>query len=473
MHDLAITGGLAVTANGTGPFDVGIANGRIATLAPAGMLGASALRTLDASGKIIVPGGVDPHIHSKWPMPRADGQILEHTADIEQVSRAALFGGTTTLIDFAPWDRDCTLAESIERRSVDFRRSHCDYAYHVMLSGSVPSAILDEIHEIVEGGHPSIKIFTTDITPSRRGRRVPFGDVWEVVQRLATAGGIAAIHAEDDELVMHMYDRLEREGRTHFTNMPEVHSELSEELAFRRVIGLAEHIEGAALYMMHVSAATGVEAIAESRAKGNPIFGETLHQYALFSAEDAYFRQHGQIYHTYPSLKYDRDRDALWDGMTNGTIGAIATDELCTLLGTKLHGSRIDDVTGGNSGVEPRMGIMFTEAVTNRGFSLENFVDLTSANAARYLGLYPKKGAIAVGSDADLCVIDPSARFVLRKEHLHETDYSPWEGWEIKGWPIATIANGNVAVEKGVLNAKPGDGQWVRRKLSERALFGG
>jgi dihydropyrimidinase len=253
--------------------------------------------------------------------------------------------------------------------------------------------------------------------------------------------------------------------------MPEVHNSLSEDLAFRRVIRLAEHIDGAALYMMHVSAATGVAAIAEARADGYPIYGETLHQYALFTAE-AYLRPNGQIYHTYPSLKRDADCRALWDGMKTGAIKTVATDGICTPLEVKIQGRRIDDTTGGNAGVEPRMGVIYSESVVQRRYSLEHFVDLTSANAARLLGLYPRKGAIAAGSDADIVLIDPTPRGPLRKDELHETDYSPWEDWPIAGWPVLTMRRGKVVVENGRLNSDASEGRWLPRKVDSSVLAG-
>src|SRR6185437_10547806 len=187
---------------------------------------------------------------------------------------------------------------------------------------------LPQLKEAVEAGHPSVKIFTTDITPSRKGRMVDFGDIWEVLKVLAEAGGIAAIHAEDNDIVMHMYEKLTREDRTGFENMAEVHNTLSEDLSFNRVIRLAANIEGAALYMMHTSAATGVAAIARSRAAGFPIYGESLHQYMLYNSED-YKRPNGQIYHTYPSLKSSEDQAALWAGTLDGSINCVATDEIC------------------------------------------------------------------------------------------------------------------------------------------------
>src|SRR5262249_29960450 len=159
---------------------------------------------------------------------------------------------------------------------------------------------------------PTVKIFTTNILPSRQGRMIDFGDIWDIFKVLAKHGGLGVIHAEDNDIVMHMYAKLIREGRVGFENLAEVHNQLSEGLRFRRVLRLAESVPGTALYMMHTSAATGVAAIAEARAKGLPIYGETLHQYMMYSQED-YKRPNGQMYHTYPSLKSREDQKALWD----------------------------------------------------------------------------------------------------------------------------------------------------------------
>src|SRR4029077_14516769 len=158
---------------------------------------------------------------------------------------------------------------------------------------------------------------------------------------------------------------------------------------------LAQSVPGTALYMMHVSAGNGVAAIAEAPAKGLAIYGETLHQYLIYSKDD-YKRPNGQIYHTYPSLKSVEDQKELWRGTASDLIHCVATDELCCTLKDKLLGSRIDDTTGGNSGVEPRLGVMYTEMVARRGYSLSQYVDLVSSNAAKIMGLYPKKGAIAI-----------------------------------------------------------------------------
>ena len=260
MLDILIRGGEVVTPQGCGVYDVGIAGEKIVAVDKAGALRADEnARIIDADGKIVMPGGIDPHVHCSWHIPAIEGVPAQLTAPPAQVSRAALYGGTTTMIDFAAWEEEETFEQTISRRDEDWRgRCHCDYAYHLMLRGGMPLELIDAIPEVIQAGYPTIKIFTTDITPSRRGRMVDFGYMWEVFQVMARSGGLGVIHAEDNDLVMHMYGRLFQEGRTGFENMAEVHSVLSEDLSFRRVLRLAENVEGTALYMMHISAATGV-----------------------------------------------------------------------------------------------------------------------------------------------------------------------------------------------------------------------
>ncbi|MFL5287285.1 MAG: dihydroorotase, partial [Rhodopila sp.] len=265
------------------------------------------------------------------------------------------------------------------------------------------------------------------------------------------------------------YGRLIREGRTGFENMAEVHNTLSEDVSFRRIIRLAEKVPGTALYMMHVSAATGVSAIHEARQRGTPIYGESLHQYMLYTKED-YKRPNGQIYHTYPSLKGQEDHAALWQGTLDGSINCVATDEICCTLKQKLQGVRIDDTTGGNAGVEPRVALMYTEMVGRRGYSLRRYVDLVSTNAAKIMGLYPRKGALAAGSDADICVLDPADQRVIRAEDLHEADYTPWEGRKMDAWPCLTVLRGKIVVENDTFKGSLEDGKWQHRRVAEEIL---
>ena len=339
MLDLIIRGGDVVTPQGVAQCDLAIKGETIAAVAAPGTLADSeAARVIDAAGKIVMPGGIDPHVHMQHPFMVPDGTIL-YTQGPDRVGMAALYGGTTTLIDFAYVTAERSVRAAIEARDADFApKSCCDWAYHLMLSSEPPHTQFAELAEAIQAGYPTIKIFTTNIWPHRTGRMIDFGDIWETFKVLAKEGGLGVIHAEDNDIVMHMYAKLIREGRAGFENMAEVHNTLSEDLSFRRVLRLAESVPGTALYMMHVSAATGVAAISEARAKGLPIYGESLHQYMLYTAED-YKRPNGQIYHTYPSLKSSEDHKALWAGTRNGAINCVATDELCCTLREKTMGA--------------------------------------------------------------------------------------------------------------------------------------
>ena len=262
MLDLVIRGNRVVTPQGVAAFDVAVQGEKIVAVAAAGTFGAQATqRLIDAGEKIVMPGGIDPHVHCAWFLPNPDG-TAGTTDPPAVVSRASLFGGTTTIIDFARWTHGNTIEGAIARRDQDWaRQCHCDYSYHVMIEGRLPPELYGQIGEAIRAGYPTVKIFTTDITHSRRGRMVDFGDIWEVFQVVAREGGLCVMHGEDNDIVMHMYDRLIREGRTGFENLAEVHNALSEDLSFRRVIRLAESVPGMTLYFMHVSAATGVQAI--------------------------------------------------------------------------------------------------------------------------------------------------------------------------------------------------------------------
>jgi len=253
--------------------------------------------------------------------------------------------------------------------------------------------------------------------------------------------------------------------------MAEVHNALSEDLAFRRVIRLAESVPGAAICLLHVSAAAGVAAIREARARGLPIYGESLQQYLLYTSDD-YRKSKGQIYHNYPSLKGVKDQAALWGATLDGAISCIATDALCCPLAQKIQGARIDDVTSGSVGVEPRVALMYTEMVGKRGYPLSRYVDLVSTNAAKIMGLYPRKGALAAGSDADICVLDPADQRVITASDLHEADYTPWEGRKMDAWPCLTVLRGKVVVEAGVFKGSLSDGKWQHRKVAQ-AMFDG
>lgn len=469
MLDLLIRGGTVVTPGGAGAWEVGVEGERIVAVGLPGSLPVETARVIDATGKIVVPGGVEPHAHIGSPVLTAPQIQISGPAE---VTAAAVFGGTTTVVDFAVQSPQGDIFAALEERKARWAgQSYADYSWHCTLThGFDPAVVLPQIAGVVADGFPSFKIFTTSVRPpgGAHTNHVDYGRLAAVMERVEAAGGIMVVHSEDDEMVQYNYELARVEGRWDWHHMHEVHTNLSEEVSFRRVITLARR-ESAGLYLVHVSAAEGAEAVARARAEGQPVYGETLHNYLSFTAGN-YREPDGMKYHTYPSLKSEMDRQRLWDGVLRGDLSTVATDHISTTYSQKTAGRTVADVTGGHNGIETRLGIVYTEGVGRRGMSLERFVDVTSANAARVLGFYPRKGAIAPGSDADIAIIDPTVKKRLSMADLHLVDYSIWEGWPLEGWPVTTILRGKVVVEDGKLLAQPGTGRLIPRKVDAAVL---
>ena len=326
MLDLVIRGGQVVAPWGVGTWDVAIQGEKIVAVAEPGTLPGDVGRVIDASGKIVMPGGIEPHAHASvrlpYPSSLAAGHVL---GPPESISKACVFGGTTTVVDFANWRPGSDLFKSIEDKDAIYKgHSYVDYTFHCILIGigtegatpqqgvPLPFSIINQVKEVIEGGFNTIKVWTTNTSPTRPKQMVDFGHVWAIMERVVEAGGVLAVHAEDEDITMFANRKLHDEERIATEFLHEAHSNLSEDLSFRRVIRLAEWT-GAAIYMMHVSAKEGVDAIAEARSRGQPVFGETLHHFANFSSQ-VYKDPDGPLYHTYPSLKYQEDGEALWAG---------------------------------------------------------------------------------------------------------------------------------------------------------------
>ncbi|GIX47388.1 MAG: dihydropyrimidinase [Candidatus Tectimicrobiota bacterium] len=474
MLDLIIRGGQVVTPERVAVLDVGIAGEKIAAVAQPGTLPAETARVIDARGLLVIPGGIEPHAHIAVPVPEAwAGRPDVRTQPPEAASRAAAFGGVTTLVDFAGalsrqalrGERHDPILEVLDRRRRLFQ-GHCytDFAFHYILAGAVTPATLGEIGEAVQEGVASFKVYTT-FPPLR----VPTGHLWAAFAEVAKHGGIMAVHAEDDELVGYLTAQLKREGRDQGYNLHLAHSNLSEELAFHHILRLARHT-GAGVYFVHVTAKEGVAAIAEARSQGLPVYGEVLHHYLEFTCED-YKKPDGTALHTYPALKYAEDRDTLQAGLLDGRLSTTATDEYTTSKAVKLHGKTLETVCGGHNGIETRLPVVYTKFVASGRMSLQRFVEVTSTNAARLLGLYPQKGVIAPGSDADLVLFDPNLRKTLTLADLHaDSDYSIWEGFPCQGYPVMTLLRGRVLVEHGKLVGEPSAGRWLPRRIAPEVL---
>ena len=465
MVDLVIRGGQVVTPAGVGNWDIGIQGEKIVSVSEPGAIDQEAGRVIDASGKIVVPGGIEPHAHI------GDARMPDR-AGADPVSRAALHGGTTTVLDFATQVPGHDLRHALDEAAERWRgNAYTDYSYHPIFTRGAGVDAIDQIPELVQDGFVSFKIFTTSIrppSPQMEDRRNDFGRLDAIMERMAVSGGMLLVHSEDDEMVHYNYSLAQERGQWDWWNMHLIHTNVSEDVSFRRVIRLAER-KGNAVYFVHVSAREGVKAVGEARSRGLPVYGETLHNYACFNA-DIYKEPDGMKYHTYPSLKFEEDRLELWAGLLDGRLSTVATDLVATTLEVKTRYKTVADATGGHNGIETRVGIAYSEGVGRLGMSLERFVDITSSNAAKIFGLYPRKGAIAAGSDADIAIIDPSIKRKLTMDDLHLEDYSIWEGWDIGGWPVTVLLRGKVMVEEGKLLGGPGDGQLLPRKISQEVV---
>ena len=475
MLDLVIRGGTVVTPSGAGEFDVGIQGEKIVLVAARDAITEESRTTIDASGKYVFPGGIEPHAHIASRVSEAwAGRPGVMTQSPEAASRAAAHGGVTTYIDFAGGmegtedgdQSDNSIMTRLDtRRSVFAGHSYTDFAFHFTLAGEVPPRTIGEIGEAIESGVASFKIFTTF------GTKVPFGHLWAIFEEVGRHGGIMAVHAEDDDMVKYMEAKLVREGRDQGFNLHLAHNNISEDIAFRKMIRLSEHTE-TGIYFVHTTAKEGANAIGDARSKQLPVYGEALHNYLHFTHEH-YREPEGTAIHTYPAIKHASDRDGLQEALVNGTLSTTATDEYTTYKDVKLSGNTIETVCGGHNGIQTRMPVVYTKFVSTGRISLERFVDITSTNAAKILGMYPQKGAVAAGSDADIAIFDPDMNKTITLDDLHaDSDYSIWEGFECHGYPVTTILRGKVIVDNGELKGSPTDGRWLARKVAPSVLAG-
>lgn len=477
MIDRVIAGGMVVTPTTEGLMDIGISGEQIAYVVPSGSIPIpESAERIDAKGLLVTPGGVESHAHIHEPMYRGwTGGREVWLQPPEGATRAAAFGGTTTVLSFAfldvhvvdkPYD---TLEAVEQRRSIFSGRSYVDFAFHPVMTGSASPETLASIRTAIDAGTPSFKLFTTDVTTGQAGIRIDRGAMLDAFRIAADAGGLIMVHAEDDDLLKYNEARLRRSGANQLEHMREAHTPFGEALAFTETARLAAEA-GAAVYFVHITAGSALDVVRAERAAGRPVYGETLHNLLCFNDRD-YLRPDGARFHIGMGLAAPEDQAALWEGVLDGAIATLATDEYTTSLAVKMGGHDIETVPGGHVGIETRGMILFTEGVQRRGISVRRFVDLFSTNPARLFGLYPRKGAIAVGSDADLAIWNTRVKRTLTMADLHhDGDYSPWEGWEVGALPVITLLRGRPIVRHGTLIGTPAGGHWLPRRVDADVL---
>ena len=460
FYDLAIVNGTVVTEGGVRVGDVAVVGERISAFGPPGSLVVGAARVLDASGLLVLPGGVDPHVHYEL-------EALGARSESADSSVAALHGGTTSVIDFAfAVPPGGALAAVAERRAVFEGRMAPDWGLHVILAGEVPFETLEEIPELVRGGVPTVKTMTTYGWMCDDGYR--FG----VMCAVAEAGGLSVIHAEDDEIARFLTRKFVREGKTHGAYVAQTRPALVEEAAIRRALLLAER-SGCALYVLHVAAGAGAVAIGEARARGLSVYGETLTPYLSFTQEALWEPERGLLFNNYPVLKEQADQDVLWEAIVDDRLQVVSSDHFLITAADRMSrmGVTVEDLQCGQAGVEMRLAVLYTLGVVAGRLSLERLVELVATNPAKLMGLYPRKGVLAVGSDADVVLFDPSRRWTVALPELHmASDYNCWEGWELHGRARTVLRRGEVVIEDGRLVGSTRGGRFLERSLPREVV---
>jgi dihydropyrimidinase len=459
MYDLLVRGGTVVTATAAEQRDIAVEGERIAAIEAPGSL-TEARKVVDATDCVVIPGGVDPHCHYNlgWGEVRAESQ--EH-------SWAPAWGGTTTICDFVLQEAPASLHEAVGAKKAEAAGSMAvDYGLHAILSGDVSFEVLDEIGDVIRDGIPTIKTLTTYSWMMDDGHR--YGVMCEVAKH----GGLSIVHAEDDALANWLTKKYLREGKTHGGYCAETRGSLVEELAIRRAMLLAERT-GSPLYVFHMAAGAGIEALAEGRAKGLPFYGETLLIYLTWTAEKLFDDENrGLLWSNFPTIKFQEDQDVIWEALADNRLQVASSDHYGLKAQTRYEfmGTTVDKPQGGQNAVEMRVPVLF-HLVQEGKLGLNRFVEVVSTNPAKIMGLYPRKGQLAVGADADIVVIDPQKSWTVRAaDHHMGGDYNCWEGWELRGKVTTTILRGTLLVEDESWVGSRTGGQFVPRTLLPEIL---
>lgn len=452
--DLVIKGGTVVLGEGAFPADVGIVGERVAAVGQSLDGG----QTIDAGGCLVLPGGVEPHAHLALTL----GPDLAVSDDFESGTIAAACGGTTTVINYAEQCGYASLTEALDAWQARAEgRAGVDYSFHMLIDDPRPD-VIEEMATIVDRGVTSFKALLAykDIV------MLDDAQLFRVLERARDLGALVNVHAENG----HLIDELVAAGRARGWTAPRFHPltrpEVAEAEATQRALALAEAAD-APIYIVHMTNARAVEALRRARARGQAAFGETCPQYLLLD-ERVYESQDFDTAAGYvlsPPLRERGNQAALWAALAGGTLQTVGTDHCPFTREQKARGR--DDFThipNGLPGIETRMGLLYHHGVRAGRLSPADWVRVTATNPARLFGLYPRKGTLAPGSDADVVIFDPNRRKTLDAEALHmNTDISPYAGWEVRGWPRDVLQRGRVIVRDGTFVGRPGDGAFVPR----------
>jgi dihydropyrimidinase len=447
--DLIIKNGTIVTAAESYKADVAVKDGKIAMISKGVELEGDMV--VDAAGKLVLPGAIDAHVHLELPV---SGTVSADS--YESGTRAAACGGTTMVFDFATQEKGMGLVETVQDRFKYVEPQACiDYAFHVAIT-DMNEKILDEFKASVDFGVPSFKLYMV-----YKNMMVDDGVIAAALEKSKETGTLIAVHAENPYLIDSRIKKLLSQGKTepwyHYESRPE----FVEVDAVRRVVYLARTFN-APLYIVHLASSEGLDEITKARDDGFEIYAETCPQYLNFTNE-VYKREDGRYFVCSPSIKGEESRKALWEGLARGDISTVATDH-CPFQSYEKDWGKDDftKIPNGCMGIENLYPYMLSQA--NKGFiSFNKVVEVCAANVARIFGCAPRKGTIAVGSDADIVIYDPEKKFIVSKENMHsDVDYTIWEGFEMTGYPVMTFSRGKMVYEDGKFTGLPGWGKFVK-----------
>ena len=454
--DTIIKNGSVVTATDTYRADVAIANGKIAAIGSDLPL-ENASKVLDATDRLVLPGGIDVHTHLDMPFGGTTS-----ADDFETGTRAAAFGGTTTLIDFAIQYKGQQLRQAFDTwMGKASSKAVCDYAFHCIVT-DVSGGQLGEMNDLVHEGVTSFKLFMAYPGVFM----LDDGSIFKALQTTSKNGGLVCMHAENGSAIDVIVQQALAEGK----KAPKYHAltrpTTAEAEATARAIALAE-MAGAPIYIVHLSCNDALEKVREARDRGLPVYAETCPQYLYLSLEnmDAPGFE-GAKYVFTPPLREKWNQEKLWNGLKRDHLQVVSTDHcpFCFKEQKELGRDDFTKIPNGGPGVEHRMSLIYSGGVAGGRFSANRFVELVSTTPAKLFGLYPRKGTIAVGSDADLVIFDPKRKHTISaKTHHMRVDYSMFEGIEVTGMPDAVLSRGNVVVEGDKFFGRAGQGQFLRR----------
>lgn len=448
--DMVIKNGVLVTHKEILHRDIGVRAGKIAKIAEHISEGEG---IIDASDRLVFPGIIDAHTHMETPV-----KAITSSDDFSTGTKAAAAGGVTTIIDFTIQARGQSLKESIEERKRQANgRVYVDYALHCNLTDFKVS-FLREIPDIIESGITSFKVF---MAYRNEGIMVSNENLKLLLRETQKYGGLVQVHAESGFLLDYLVEKASQEGNTSPVSHAKTRPNWVEEEAVVRAIALAEETNGR-LYLVHLSTKEAIEAVRWGKKRRIKLFAETCPQYLVLD-KAIYEGSDGRYYITSPPLRSVEDRDTLWEGIKEGTIEVVGTDHCPFTRAQKDIGKNIFSKTpNGLPGVETLLPLVYSEGVVKRELSPNQLVEILAYNPARIFGLYPRKGAIEEGSDADLVIFNPEREVKIQASELRmNVDYSPYEGLTLKGIPEITISRGEIIYEQGNFPASPGRGKFI------------